>query len=542
MLLYLILAPLALFVGLRLVGWARKYTEARKFGIPIVLIPVSFEDAWWMPLRPLFAWVENLPFGLGSWYVYTEMGWTTVDGRRTTMRLGENFVLCSPTRNVIVTAYAPAALQVYRDHGLWIMPETQSQLFAFYGQNVSSTHGAEWQRHRKITASAFNERCVEQVWHEAIGKTENLQLTDSTLAGLRSIFNVLAMEILVEVGFGQETELTSVPAGHRQSLMDSLGFILQNILLTLLFNGLKAPDWLLPASLRKLKVSVAEFRLYMEEYVLKEMQSAKSSGAKTLLAAIVGANEEEKVQHQKCGRPSYLTDSELFGNLFVFNLAGYETTASSMSFALPFLAANPEAQEWIIEEVDGKYTGGRDDYGATYPKLIRCLAWMYETLRLASPGPLLVRTPLSSQELPILTANGPSSLIVEPGTLVGGHLYGAHLSPRWGQDALDFNPKRFITTSKDGHEVLRVPEGVLFVPWIMGPRVCPGKKFSQVEFVAVVAELLTKYRVELLAEPGETQTATRERVLKVMEEKYFNVSSHFRKPEAAGLRFVPRTS
>lgn len=537
---YISLTPVVFYGCLRLINWVRKYREARKFNIPIVLIPVSFEDVWWMPLRPLFAWVDRLPFGLGSWYVYTEMGWTTVDGCRTTTRLGENFVLCSPTRNVIVTCYIPAANQIYRDHALWTMPEAQSQLFAFYGQNVSSTDGAEWQRHRKVTASAFNETCVEQTWHTAIRKSAELELRDSTLGGLRSIFNLLAMEVLAEVGFGKDEKLSAVPTGHRQSLMDSLGFIMQNIMLTLLFNSLKAPDWIRPHLLRKLKLSVAEFQLYMKEHVLREMQSPRSSGMKTLLGAMVAANEGEKTQLLKGGRPSYLTDSELYGNLFVFNLAGYETTASSMSFALPFLAASPEAQEWIVEEIDSVYARGQADYAATYPRLVRCLAWMYETLRLASPAPLLVRMPRSPQELPIIAQQGPSKIVVPPGTLVGGHFYGAHLSPRWGKDVLDFNPKRFVLTTEDGKETLKVPEQVLFMPWIAGPRVCPGKKFSQVEFVAVVVELLSKYRVELVSEVGETKAATRARVLSVMEEKYFNVSSHFRKPEAASIRFVER--
>lgn len=88
---------------LRLMNWIRNYKEARGLGLFIVLTPFSEEDAWWLPLRPLFAWVQNLPFDLGSWYVYSEFGWGLVDGRKTTLRLGENFVLCSPTAIRIVT-------------------------------------------------------------------------------------------------------------------------------------------------------------------------------------------------------------------------------------------------------------------------------------------------------------------------------------------------------------------------------------------------------------------------------------------------------
>lgn len=47
--------------------------------------------------------------------------------------------------------------------------------------------------------------------------------------------------------------------------------------------------------------------------------------------------------------------------------------------------------------------------------------------RLASPGPLLVRSPTVLQDFPIIISNGKASLTVNPRTLVGGHSYGAHL-------------------------------------------------------------------------------------------------------------------
>ncbi|KJZ76390.1 hypothetical protein HIM_04119 [Hirsutella minnesotensis 3608] len=388
MLFFAVTFPFLAFSALRLVNWARKYLEARRLGLPIVLIPVSFEDGWWLPLRPLFAWVERLPYGLGSWYVYTEMGWPTVDGRETSARLGENFILCSPTRNQIVTCYSPAVHQVCRDNNKWTVPETQSQVFAFFGPNVTSTQGVEWQRHRKIVASAFNERNMSEVWRVTSERAAELDLDTRTLGELRSSFDILAMRVLATVAFGQDAELTGVPTGHRLSFMDSLRFIMENIILTVLFNSLKAPDWILPGTLRRLKLSVAEFRLYMQEMVFQEMKSP--TGVKTLLSAMISANETEKVE--KNYHPSYLTDSELYGNLFVFNLAGYETTASSLSFALPYLAAYADVQDWLTEEVDRVYT--RDgEYQQTYPKMVRCLAWMYEVMRLASPAPLLVRTP-----------------------------------------------------------------------------------------------------------------------------------------------------
>ncbi|KAG9664695.1 putative cytochrome P450, partial [Aureobasidium melanogenum] len=298
---------------------------------------------------------------------------------------------------------------------------------------------------------------------------------------------------------------------------------------------------MLPSTLKRLKLSVSEFRVYMRDLVRKETQS--STKRANLLSALVSANEAAKSEvgdKPVQGRPKYLTEEELWSNLFVFNLAGFETTASALSFALPYIAAYPETQQWMMEEVDQSYTQD-SDYTETFPKLMRCLAWMHEVMRLASPAPLLARTPTSSQTLPVITSEGENEVVVRPGMQVAWHLYGGHLSPRWGSDALEFKPQRFIVKNTNGTESLEVPDGVLFFPWTGGPRICPGKKFSQVEFVAMVANILSRYRVEPVAQGNESQLQARERLLSVLDDKYFNISAHLKRPEDAAVRFVPRS-
>ncbi|KAF2025334.1 hypothetical protein EK21DRAFT_15519, partial [Setomelanomma holmii] len=61
-------------------------------------------------------------------------------------------------------------------------------------------------------------------------------------------------------------------------------------------------------------------------------------------------------------------------------------------------------------------------------------------------------------------------------------------------------------------EVLSVPESAFFAPWGLGPRVCPGKKFRQVEFVAVLARILAEWRVEIVRNKGEEELEARARL------------------------------
>lgn len=165
MLLYLGVAPFIVFLLFRLFRLLKNYNEARKLNLPLIIIPVSFEDLWWLPLRPLFAWVERLPFGLGSWYLYTELGWPMTDGNRTVSRLGENFVLVAPTHNQIITASPTIADAIYKDVKTWVIPSPFSESFTLFGQNVSSTNGADWQRHRKITAPQDHRTSIQRTKH-----------------------------------------------------------------------------------------------------------------------------------------------------------------------------------------------------------------------------------------------------------------------------------------------------------------------------------------------------------------------------------------
>ena len=91
----------------------------------------------------------------------------------------------------------------------------------------------------------------------------------------------------------------------------------------------------------------------------------------------------------------------------------------------------------------------------------------------------------------------------------------------WGPDALEWRPDRWITRTDQGeagNESLLEPKPGTFLPWSLGPRVCPGRKFSQVEFVAVVSRLLWRHRVRPKQLEGEALEDAQRRVLKVVND------------------------
>lgn len=83
--------------------------------------------------------------------------------------------------------------------------------------------------------------------------------------------------------------------------------------------------------------------------------------------------------------------------------------------------------------------------------------------------------------------------------------------------------------------MLTQPETGALLPWGSGPRVCPGKKFAQVEFVAVIARLFQKHQVKPSIEAGETRKQAERRVRAAMEDSELNITLSMRKPDEIRL-------
>ncbi|KAF2458704.1 cytochrome P450 [Lineolata rhizophorae] len=99
---------------------------------------------------------------------------------------------------------------------------------------------------------------------------------------------------------------------------------------------------------------------------------------------------------------------EVCGNMFLYNLAGYETTANALAYTIMLSTVRPEVQDWIGEEVehvlkDCPADPSTSDHERIYPSLKRCHAVMHEALCFYPP---VVGIPKS-------TYSGPQALTIQ---------------------------------------------------------------------------------------------------------------------------------
>jgi cytochrome P450 len=142
----------------------------------------------------------------------------------------------------------------------------------------------------------------------------------------------------------------------------------------------------------------------------------------------------------------------------------------------------------------------------------------------------------------VLKLNG-TDTIIPPETFVSINHNAIHFDPAvWGPDVDEFRPSRWIKSAGDpGKEQFATPDGAEFVGWSFGPRACPGKRFSQVEFVATIMRLLRECEVQPAREDGESMVQAKERLrFKSFDVEHF-ISLKVKDPDAAGIACVKRT-
>ncbi|KAF2746361.1 cytochrome P450 [Sporormia fimetaria CBS 119925] len=498
----------------------RNYRAARKIGIPLRVLPISHENPAWMIVDKVFVPLfKKIPFGTGSFTRYNWRGWEFEDKFRSHEELGGAFVLVTPGRNWLYVCDPVALADIFQRRADFPRPLEIYEMTNVFGPNLSTTDGEQWQRQRKVTASAFNELNNEMVWAESLRQGHDMiaywgrqQRVRTTSDDVRTF----SLHVLSYAGFHKSYEFQGhderKEKGIATDYKESLKLILENCVFLFVFGTrIIAKPWM-PAKIRALHKAVLTFKNYMTDLYESEKNAfAPGKSARTnLMSALVREAQADK----KGG----LTESEFYGNMFLFNFAGHDTTAAALGFSFVLLATDPSTQDWIHEELDDVF-GDRDPSQwvyADFQRMPRCLAIMMESLRLYAPVPIAKST---GKRPTALTVDG-RTFTLPANTLVIPQHFAVHTHPKiWGQDSLEWKPSRWIAENgpQEGETII-TPQKGSYVAWSEGLRVCPGRKFSQVEFVACMAAVFRDWYVEPVVYAGETMVQARNRVAKLVEE------------------------
>ncbi|KAF8460536.1 cytochrome P450 [Kalaharituber pfeilii] len=373
-----------------------------------------------------------------------------------------------------------------------------------------------------------------------------------------------AEELSLEEEFSDVKPAPGCDLVYRESLAYMSVEYIRAFVTVLLF-----PKFLKPFATKTIKHTLNAHRDcgYYLQALIKRARMAKQrgeiEGKENLLASLVTQQEEIKKMLQaektegKAKTMEEITEADVMGNTFIIAIAGHETTAGTLAFAFALLAMNQDKQDWVLKNLDEALEGESEDpmnwdYNVVFPKLISPMALMYETLRLYSPVLAIPKSPIGTA---YVHYRGKRCL-VPPNTIVELDVPALQYQHKmWGPNSYSFQPEIWdgrrpadpaieafsnSVCGGRGHMFPNVhtPQKGSFIPFSDGNRACIGQKFSQVEFAAVMAVVLRKWRVELVMNDSESREEAVKRVQRILDGSTVKLTLMMK--EKLEIRLVPR--
>jgi cytochrome P450 len=343
---------------------------------------------------------------------------------------------------------------------------TKSILRPAIGESLFVAEGAHWRWQRRAAAPAFSARNVDALTpimtRAAEASAARLEAQVGRAANLLDEMTAATFDVISDVTFadGQGVDRTGVSAGleayvdraARVSVLDVLG----------------APGWL-PRPERAAAARALAETTKAADAAIERRRAAGPGRQADLLDLLLEAEDRDT------GRR--MTTAELRDNLMTFIVAGHETTALTLAWALYLCAFDEEVQAAARDEAQA-VLGPRAATAADVGALPQTRRIIEETLRLYPAGGFLSRTAQVADRL------GPA--IIRPGDTVMIPVYGLHRHRRLWEAPDAFRPDRWL----DRDRIDRFQ----YLPFGDGPRICIGARFAMQEAVVILATLLARFR------------------------------------------------
>jgi cytochrome P450 len=230
---------------------------------------------------------------------------------------------------------------------------------------------------------------------------------------------------------------------------------------------------------RRLDRALAELRAWLGELVVAERarlaaEPGRAEKPSNFLEAMLSARDDQ-------GRP--FSDDVIFGNLMTMLLAGEDTTAYSLGWAVHQLCDSQESVMELRREAD-ELLGTSDVAGDI--ETANGLSWAgavaNETMRLRPVAPIVML------EAKVETVVG--DLLVPEGTRVAVLMRPAACDSDHFVEAHAFLPRRWLGENAGAHDISA------YIPFGSGPRICPGRVLALVEMKLLLSMLYRNFNIE----------------------------------------------
>ncbi|MDF3607331.1 cytochrome P450 [Paracoccus sp. DMF-8] len=333
------------------------------------------------------------------------------------------------------------------------------------GQSMFVAEGANWRWQRLAAAPAFAQRNIQALAPVmSAAAAAGVRRLEAATGPINALDEMIAatFEVISDVTFsgGAGLERRSV---HRAIETYTAGTAKLSVL-----DVLGAPRWV-PRPVRMFSGRQIRDLKSISDAIIDDRRRTGPHPVPDLLDLLQAGVDPET------GRT--MTTAELRDNLLTFIVAGHETTALSMAWALYLCAFDPAVQDRAAAEARA-VLGDRIAGAGDVAKLPYIRQIIDESLRLYPPAGMVTRTARAPDRL--------AGRDIRKGDTVMIPFYALHRNHVLWDDPDRFDPDRFapgITRDR-----------FAFLPFGAGPRICIGAGFAVQEAVIILASLLARYR------------------------------------------------
>lgn len=356
------------------------------------------------------------------------------------------------------------------------------------GRGLVTSEGELWQRQRRIANPAFSRGRVTGFAPVMVAATEAMldAWTPRASAGepvdvFQEMMGVtLTIAVQTLLGVGPSPELDRVSAAVSE-VLERTNDIITNVLAPPLWvplpkyvrfkRALKILDDYVFATIARRRGSGVGVRVSGDE-------GTAASETRDLLSMLLTARDEETGES--------MSDRQLRDEAVTILIAGHETTANVLAWALYLLGRHPEVQRQAREEIRG-VLAGRPPTADDVPKLPLVRAVADEAMRLYPPAWMLGRYTVADDVIGPYRVKAGEFVLISP--------YVTHRHPGLWDNPTGFDPHRFL----DGRAE-RLPK-FSYLPFGGGQRFCIGANFASMQSVLMLASILQRYA--LAPVPGD---------------------------------------
>ncbi|XP_035678196.1 cytochrome P450 3A21-like [Branchiostoma floridae] len=360
------------------------------------------------------------------------------------------------------------------------------------GRMLINLRSEEWKNVRSTLSPAFSGGKLKMMGPAINTCADQLVQNIAKFAGTGESFDTkkltgaFTMDVIARTAFGTEIDSQRNPQDPFV-LMGRKAFNVEFsspiLMLFVMFPSIMKPimEWLnidlFPRDATSFFYSIFDQLIGLRQ---KSAEKGRVDFLQLMMDAHKDADEEEEDGVKSHGQKHALTRDDIVANGFLFFVAGYETTASTMAFVMYNFALNQEEQDKAREEVN-KIMEDRDlvDYEAVHEMSYLEMCCM-ETLRLYPPAPNIGR--VVSEEVKVQWLTIPKDMFVLVDVLA------IHYDPERWPEPNKFIPERFTKEAREKRDPYN------WLPFGAGPRNCIGMRLAMMELKVGLAKILMKYR------------------------------------------------